>query len=523
MLSTSKSVLGFVLGVVAAGAMALAGCSKSADQASRDLRQKVDVAQRLANNALGIAGEPAVLSADGRAVRAADDPNSLQILPACAVLPEALVKLNEAQQQIKSALSEYPDASPADRALATATLGKVQAMAGYVYAAGVASDLSPVWDNLRKASDLVADLGAKAELAAYYGSFMNTTDAEAKKLQATSQDELQKESAQLKTLEAEVKTQVDILKDLGPKQEQLLKEASSLRVQSKGATGKVALDQAEQAMDKQAQANTIASQIAEAEVVRDAKDAQRKVVAGEVELAKALEAVGKEGVGSAETRAAEFKAKREAMEASVAENVRKLEVLAGEINTALVKAAADEKPASEAYEAAAQGLEKSYTGLDQADQAEFAAQRALTAMAQAKLLEIRVAAVTAAASLGEQVKALWPKLQRPNEMPAAFAALTAPGADPAKMKEDQAKLYQVAIENFRKAMPKVRAELRWAYQGEVGAAYLGLYHVTQSRDSLTEAQKVLAEAVQNKEFSPYLTQVVELQKQVDKLLKTNEQ
>ncbi len=518
MLPIDQSGLGrFVCAVVLAGAMTLAGCSKGSKDAGRALREKVDVAQRLVGNSLALANSVTLKAPVGK-----DDANAIELLPAAVVDPQALAKLKEARELLTAAITENAGADQPDKSFALAQLGKVERMIGYYYAQAAQVDIAPVAPGLARAAEMASRLHAQGTMLAYNSTLMNATDEQAVKLQADAQKQAQEKSAALAALDKDIKAQEDAINTLGPKQAALLKEAASLRVDSKGATGKKALELAEQAMDRQAQANKIAVEIADAEAARDAKKAQRGALTAEADLAAALEKIAKEATAANDTRVGDCKKMREALEAAVADGVQKLEALGGQIVAALKQASANEKLALDAYEAAFRTFEGAYTGAVPADQADVAVGKAEAAMAQARLWGVRLHMADQAAALSEQIKQVWPKLQRPNnEVPAVLAGLPAEViADAVKPKEEQTKLYTAAADGYLRAMGKVREPLRWAYQGQAAAAYLELYRATKSPDALERAKEQLKDALTGRENSPYLAQVVELQRQVEKLSKT---
>jgi len=114
------------------------------------------------------------------------------------------------------------------------------------------------------------------------------------------------------------------------------------------------------------------------------------------------------------------------------------------------------------------------------------------------------------------------------ELPPVAQKINAYLPKPGELREQAIAKYKEAIDLYKKAIAgctgyladgKSRKEdTQWLYKGALGAAYAGLARVTgdaaQRQEALTAAATALDEALRDKQGSPYLAPVADIQKQV---------
>lgn len=515
------------LGVVLlAGALAclagLGGCSdESTRRAGRNLRRQVAESQRTFDKALRLLGNPVYEDAKGRAVRlpgaVIEDPEQIKILPPEALHPDALSFLNP--DALVKALKDNAEALPADKSLANGQVGRVLELKAFYHAALASNGRRGLQELLAKARVQISALQLQAGLLKYLDALLAMTPTEARALLDSAGKQARDKGAALKTLEGRIGTLTSQGKALRSKYEKLASQAVDLRLQSKAATGKKGLDLAEQAIAKQAQANQAASELAGIENTLVTMESQQKSLAAEVNLAKALQTLAKDNLSAAATQAASRKKTRDGIVTRIADGQKDMDRLVGRMAALIVEVRDNEDKATNAYVLAGTHLEEAETVLGARAGTNPIAKRADVAAALAELYARSLRLRSCLDAFSQQLKQLWPALQRPNEMPEAYGTLASKYiADPKKTKKIAQKSCQEAVDFCTRMISKADRLHRWAYQGQLGSAYLSLYQVARDREYLNKADEALSEALRGKEYSPYLADIREIHSHVQVLL-----
>ncbi|HUT61675.1 MAG TPA: hypothetical protein VNA25_27870 [Phycisphaerae bacterium] len=523
--TTIRRFVAVLLSGTLACMVGLGGCSdESTRRASRNLRREVAESQRSYAKALRLLGNPVYEDARGRPVRLPgaeiEDPEQIKVLPPEALHPDALGFLDP--NALDKALDENAAADPADKSLAHGQAGRVWELKAFYHGALASNGRSELQELLAKAQVQVYALQLQAGRLKHLDALLAMTPAEAKALLGSAGKQAQDKGAELKTLEGQIATLTNRGKALRTKYEGLAREAVDLRLQGNALTGKKGLDLTEQAIAKQSQANQASSELAGIENTLVTMQSQRKSLAAEVRLAEALQALANDTISAATTQAASYKTARDGVVARIADGQKDMDRLVGEMTELIAKVRDDEDKATNAYALAGTHLEKAETVLSPQAGTNPTAKRADVAAALAELYGRSLRLRGRLDALSQQLKLLWPALQRPNEMPEAYGTLASKYiVDPDKTKEIAQKSCQDAVDFCTRMIPKVDRLHRWVYQGQIGSAYLSLYQVGGDREYLSKADEALSEALQGKETSPYLADIREIRSYVQVLLQSS--
>jgi hypothetical protein len=83
-----------------------------------------------------------------------------------------------------------------------------------------------------------------------------------------------------------------------------------------------------------------------------------------------------------------------------------------------------------------------------------------------------------------------------------------------KLRSSATSGYQNATELYSKAIKSADRIHKWVYQGQLAAAYVGLYRLSGDTAELDKADQVINQALKDKESSPYLKPVLEMRRLV---------
>ena len=516
-----------------ASAWFLGGCSDSPQrQAGKNLRQQAAESQRSYEKALALVGGPVYRLAGEplplRAIPSKAEPDQFKFDPPPAVNDNARKLLDSAP--LDRAIEENPQAEAADRSMAFGQAGRICELKGLCFAwraDGARSQIRNLLEESMRNLSVLRTLGSsRSVVQAYLTAY--SADAKAKDLLTWAQGQAGEKATKLQALSTEIQTLSENAKTARTLLEKLSKEAGDLRLESKATRGKAGLDLADKAIEKQTAANKAASDLAAAENALTAKEAQRADMVTEANVATKMVAIGETSLQSLKDAAGKFQAEKDAIDGNIAEYQKRLDVLAGQMADLIKGISTDEASARAAFGEANQrfgAAQAVWAGMPMTEgggkmvRIDDEARKAELRMIEADLGRSCLALRAGLDALAAEVKQVWPSLDRPNEMPGIYAKLGPDYLpDPAKARDDAQKNCLEAIAAYREMVMKVEPNVKWAYQTLVGSSYLCLYDLTKDRKDLTEAATNLAEAVKDKQYSPYLTNAVEINRRVQELL-----
>lgn len=508
-------------GVLAASI--LAGCSDSGSrQAGRNLREARDKAQSRFEKALALLGSPVYGEAGtSRFVPLLDakrfvEPNQLDVLPGDAVNPNVLPLLDAGP--LTAAILANEQAEPADKALAYGQVGRIWELKGLYHALAADQARHRLDALLTESQRLVTAMQAQAGGLTYCQVLLDAKPDKAKELLDASQRTAQEKAGELATLDADIQRLDGQIKGLQADQERLTREASAFRLDGKATTGQAGLDLVEKAIAKQTEADKAASGLSKSEGEKNDKVLQRTTLAADANLANALTAIAQKAIQSHQQRQAETGKTKDALETSLAENQKTLDEVVGKMTQAAQEARQSEKGAADAYAQAATNFGEAHKVLGAEAGLNEASRRAALCAAQADLRERSLRQRERLDGFVAEMKKSWPNFGRPNEMPETYSRL--PGEympEPAQVRAAADKACKDAIAFYSGMVSRVRPELKWAYQALLGTSYLAAYECSRDVQDLTKAAENVAEAIKDKEFSPFLADVVEIHRHVQYL------
>ncbi|MDY6913471.1 MAG: hypothetical protein SVT52_03315 [Planctomycetota bacterium] len=515
-------IFGALVAACLVGMLTVAGCSASKSRRARqNILEEVLEAQRLVNKALALLASPVYAVGDKYAPFTTSTlvgpGEGLKILPGTALNPNAWQALQQAEDGLSAVLAENAEARPEDRAMGQSMLARVASLKGDYQATIAAAARDRAGEALREAQKALGLMEFQLSLCKYFHGLANLTDKELRQMISNAKADVQK----FTTASADVRAKIDRLtKDrdaLLATNEERIAAARNLRIESRLASGQKSLDLLQDALKIESQVSSNASKIGGIESQITSGKTEAKTVHLDLTSAKArLDVSGavlkarKQQFGSAD----ETKTK---LLGTIAEAQKHLERLAERTFSACAAAAEAETAAANAYELARKQLKAAAEALHDHASAEAMAEQADVLMAMAELNVRRLELQIDSSRLAKQIQSLWAEMDPPRNVPPALARAGDYLAEPAMVRQTAEAQYEEAAKLYKKAMSKVRRELQWAYQGQLAAAYIRLYHLSNRADSLEEARAVLQEAFEGRENSPHLASVAELQRMVNDL------
>lgn len=530
----------------------MAGCSNPRDEQKASLSDSMDKALRLYEHALklqanplyvAVASEPAATQAS--AMELAPVPRKLErqemLVPGARPAdprPEQMLK--EAAGLLETALSAAPLAPPAIRGDGYILLGRIQMAIGNLHGqqaeqaheAGAFARMR-AQDQVMAAKNYAGLLGFAQALAG-----MSRDQIVARQKQAQAQlggltqrtDALKAEVAQLEQANTDlVKLNLD-----------LLKQARAFRDQSEQQTGPEGVKLLAQAQSKERDANanlakTDTNKDKISRLQADRAQVERALAGTKLQLdvvTRHLEAMGER-----------TKATNVVVEAAKQDLQRvfgKLQEQADQLNKQLAIAATHEKPALDAYEAAAKSLNQAEAQIQQERQEasnikkpeEVALDLAGPGHLMTNLSERAAANLALGQLRGRQLLsgAANDALAKEAEEAAQAAARAVPPAIE-QIKQypgDRPAIHKAALDNYAAAEADLKTIIdnhiregtphgnaKWMYQGLLADALLGHYRLSGEAGVRTEAATLVKEALADKEHSPYLASVLRLRRLIE--------
>lgn len=488
------------------------GCSNPTHEANQRLREAIGSARRHYARALGTFSGPAL---SGEAATQPGEIDTLRDAGAAlggrdlAVKAGVLDDLQTAEKILREALEANRSADDSMEGMAKTMLAQIAELRAYVRARSVAAARRPADEAVRWTREAVAALRARIGLADCCRRVLAVSDqpvtdptlvaaaAKAQELRRQT-DALKAEIAALKRTHEQLTTQGWAI--MADAEKQLAKGQ-----QTPGEQGLKLLDQAGEKW------KALIAKNQEMDRNADLQRAKADELAGLAIKAGAAEEMAQIAQKIVEDRLSE-KAGKAAVLAEVTKGVTSL---TGEITLGLRKATAAwkelrvlEDRAMQAYRQADERLEQAHIDPQQPGRADLLARHALLRMAMGKLAVEVVLSRASAARLVVEVDEVWQLLPGQPAMPASYDTLyTALSAALPPEMANPAPHFERAVQLYQEARAGVEAKLRWAYMGNEASAHAALYNVTSDNNERAAALRVLNDAMEGCETSPFLMDV----------------
>jgi tetratricopeptide (TPR) repeat protein len=527
-----------VVAVLGAKGLLLCGCGESAARRTgRTLQAKVQVAQRLTGKALALmsipvladaaSGEP-IAPSEFAGVRAPADPNQggVEVLDRSALHPEAWDALERAVSELTPILSEYQglaDADPSLLALGRSVLARAQWAQG-VYKAGQAS-------NARRDAGLAVsqtfwtleDIQGWSGLASYFEGLLSMSNEDVNELISDLRRQRDELSEKLEQTRQQLRADKAQRQKVADKHDELMAQATRLRLESSATPGMEGLRLHEKAMELVTRANELASQMARldyqierASLVEGRLEMDLAEKSDRVDAAQAILDDRTQQVTRLRERRSDLRGR---IGRSLQEGGSALPQRLAEAASFLGQARQAEDEAINALDRAAKRLRQAETGYRQAgrrDQAtEMATKRAEVLMLIGKVDLRRLQLDQRVERLAKAVRNVWEDHGQ-GSLPEALAAIESYVTEPEQLRQASADRFAEAIDIYEKATKSAPRNERWAYEGRLAAAYAGQGIVQGDRELLNKARGVLDEALADKEGSAYLADLVRYRQLVDR-------
>lgn len=500
--------------VVAAVAVLLAlplviasGCAESKQhQADRSLREAISKAQRLMERTVALVANPVYRVGDQyNPMRNKIAGHDIFIAPLGTIHPDALEPLAEAEKLLEKALRENgPDASPADKALAEMTMGRVLALKGYCYSLHVRKAVRGMQRLRGEVESVVHVAKAQAELLGYYAKLSSLGEQDiqdyrnrAADAARNASDALEKIDARVVSLEEEKARQKEIHAELNA-------QAGTMRAKAQETTGQEGVTVLAAALAIQAKAD--AAELAVAQIEYDTRLLKSKRQ-NEQLVKKAADqsiSVFDKMLRQRKAQVAENVSSIQGVREELAARGESLKALVVKLAQSCSETAALRDKTVNACELAARRFKQAGRGIEQAD---------VLAM-QADLDVLCLGEVAANEALAGSLRDAWPKMVEA-PLPAEVEAIVTFMGDIDSVHKNVEQKYTQVAKAYEQAVRKIKdSKYRWTVQGQVGAAYAKLYAFSDDpqvrSEALDKAIEALDNALEGRSESPYLAPVARL-------------
>jgi hypothetical protein len=487
------------------------GCSESPEhRASRTLLEEVTRASKLYDRALGYLGNPVYRIGEQYApvrTRGKVDESAIVVPSGGEIHPEVLPTLSRAQKLLGRALNDNKDAAPTDQAIARTTLARILSLTGYYHAISAERAIGRTEEARQQVRVILSLIDEQSNLLECGEKLSALGDQEVQRLLDEAANAQSQAMSEIKKIEDRV-AELEVEKaGQGEMYEKLNAEARALGIEGRLVPGQEGLTKLEDALELQKKANAAESKAAEIEIEVDSLDMKRKALeltlnaatirieamTRTLEERKALGAGLEAGLQRIKEQ---LNAHRKALAGPLAEMVRSTRALAdAQMQASNVR----ELAVKQLTKAAGLPGSQMNTDAQQADVLVYAANL------EARCLEV----LERNKQLVLELKKIWATMS-PSDAPINPADLESFLSDPAAIRQKAEARYTDAVKLYEKVIRRVERQLRWAYQGKLVATYMGLYKLTRNPETLTEADRILKEALSDKKSSPHLASVVRL-------------
>lgn len=523
-----RKIMSLAFGMCLTGCMVLLiGCSASEQRAQgRRLREDRNEALQYLERAVSLLESPYytdVRTKTGNPFPLGQSPRKESdiALQRGELNPEALRALEKAETILQDSLRANAKGQDVDRGLSHSTLARVQEMKGDLERS-VAHRAQNRVQALRGEIGTLRDrMEARKTLLGRYQQFLNIPreeleqhrDAaltEAKTLDA----EKSKLDAKIKELKAELEKQTDLFIRMEAEASSIRARGAGQAVSPKTEDVQEAMKDVDAALRKQRAADAASAEAARLESQIAIRSAESAEVTAKRDMHNAIAAEAAKILEQRDVRDEDIRKRQEDARKEIVAMQKKAAELAVEMGGACEASAAAEKKAADAYRKAFMNLKDGAS----ANQADSKTPATLASLAQVRM---KLAGITLRRlrfddhnmAFLETLRKTWQAVDTGQTFPAGFEKVDAYVTPEGKETDSKlaAEYLENAVDLYEDAIRKVDAKLSWAYQGQLGAAYLGLRSLTQDEakkaEYLAQCISILEEARKDREASPYLREV----------------
>lgn len=497
-------------------ATALLGCSdEKSRQAGQNILAKVSEARQLTERAIALMSNPVYEVGSEKLTppieRKITAEEIAALLPGDVVNPRAWDALDKAFKELSTALSENADAPAADLALGQSMLARIRTVRGDYKRAESLLAMKDALSALNAVSSTAMAMHYTWQTNKELDQLVNAGDKELQGVIANADTAIAEATAQQSKAKDAIAANKKKIEDLNSENEALVTQATQLRSQSDNAVGTKRLELFDRSAELNKKVNDNSLSISSLEQAIADLQAKAQTFSPILVEAKARKEAA-EGLLARQKQSQDYYVQEKNKARNIlTDTQKKLEEMLIKADAAIVKfsdflkQANDEYAAAASSYAAAQGKSRDVLGPD-----------ALIGQGIAKSRQ----ADLVGQKLGLQAGSLLP-LSTADELYTAMGNTAPPalgkikeylGADAASLRQIAADLYKDAAGAFRQAVALVPKEQKWAMQAQLAAADAGRYQMavkdSDKKDALGELNTQLTAALQQKESSPYLQDVV---------------
>lgn len=502
------------------GALAT-GCSESdSRQASETLSQAVTEAQTLLNKGVALLASPPY-RIDGQRTpltRPAAPAEDVKIdpLPDRPVNPAALDTLDDARSRLAAAINDNAAAPERVRAIARQTLGEIEAVIARYHQKIVDAAERDMGRLIERAQGDIGVMGVQARLLEQYDTLIAAPPEAANDLLGRARQRRDELAGQIEARQQRIEELTEQRDALVDRSNELAQKTSEMKTESRFVTGREGLAMLEKALETQSQINDILSQIADREYTIESLRIEVNSLQVAKSQAEALLQTAQSMVGQHDEFVERLTAQREQLAAGMAETRKDLETALSELASTIGSAAEQAAGARSSYDDSTKDLEAAQDLWPDPEPSAVAG--SATADVLLTLANFNAGALTTQkrlSALQASLTSLWETLPGAGDLPPGADALGTYADDPQQLRDTAADQYTRAAELYEQVQRRVDRDVRWVYQGQQAAAWVGLYGLTGDAEARSKARAALDEALSGDQAdSPYLEPVRELDRRL---------
>ena len=496
--------------------------------AGKELLASSDVAHRLWLRASALLGNPDYMDSAGDISplpKPLSDDEDVRLIPVGMPNPKALEALKQAETQLAEALDRFPNAGAEEREMALRVMARIKALKGFYYrmeaqvtrarmpdreASDPAGGQPGVYQAITLATVLAETAYRQGRLVVAYEAVALADAATLASMEAQTDADQREVAAQIEQHDRDIAAREMTIVSYRSQIADLEAQALDLRTASIGApTAPEMKVLANQSLEAKAKAHELSNLVTEETRQIELVAEQRADLAirrdtGQQHLAVIRSALAEHEVGT--------EAYRQQAETAREDLAATLAALRDGIATATELA----QQASEQEALAAESYGEALTSLESADQ--LTGDRLPGALSDEADVRMHLAAIfIGQVQLQKRMdrfaghvkwcyNSLPESIRRSEGEPSAPAYLT----DRSKAGTLARQELSLAAELYQQAADQAESAHRWVYQGQVAAAYFGMYQLSGSVDDLADAEEAQENAVAGREGSGLVAPIVKM-------------
>jgi hypothetical protein len=484
-----------------------AGCSANARQeASHKLLDQVADAEQYCERAVALLANP-VYSVNGEYAPVQSPVNAnatVVVAPVGTIHPEVWDDLDKAEDLLTAGISEGRRASDEDLAIARMMLGRIYALRGHCRMLEANVPLRALQQARQSAYGALASVENARDLMSFYKSLADLSDADLAEARAQAQADkarIDNEIADSDQRGAELAKEKDAQAVV---YQQKNAEARTRQIESGVGSAGEGLKKLDEALALKTEANKAEAAMAQSERETSVLRARRESLVLELSGVEAQIAAADEEIAARKTTVQRNTADASEAEVTLAGRQQALGELVAAMAEASEQMAAAHSKAVGDYD---KGLNEFRQAGGKAPSAGIKQADALMSIAEARAQDVRE--LDANTRFLQALRATCQDL--PGGLPQQAGRIVAFLPDGDADKAAAVKGYQEAATLYQQAVRGAERDHKWAYLGQVAAAYADLYELDGSAEALDAARQALSEALEGREDAPALKPLKDLQ------------